>query len=141
MSTGIAYTAYIAARAPNYVSDARVGAMALQAAQEIGIAFGNLQGKATALLILHWLAMDDRAAQQNGNSIGGTIAGEREGSLERRYMIDFSLTKAYPDLSQTRWGMELIQTRKSAIVTAPFNRFTTVPPAEIPTEQVDGLHW
>lgn len=123
MSTSV--MGYITTRAPGYVSDARLPDLITQATDEIGLAFGTLRNRAISLLALHWLAMDDRSTDQNGNSIGGTISGEREGSLERRYMIDFSLTKKYPDLSQTRWGMELIQLRMKTIPSI-FNRFSTI---------------
>lgn len=136
MAAMIPVMSYITSRAPLYVADPRVPDMILQATEETGLAYGKLQNKAIALLVLHWLAMDDRSAAQGGSSIGGTIAGEREGSLERRYMIDFSLTKAFPDLSQTRWGMELIETRRKSVITAPFNRFTVVPADDIPVERV-----
>jgi hypothetical protein len=118
---------YIDTRAPGYSADTRVSPMILQAEDETGTAFGILRNAAIALLVLHWLAMDDRAGGSGGslsNSVGGTIKREREGSLEREYMIDFSLTKQFPDLSQTRWGMELIELRKKCILT-PYNRFVT----------------
>lgn len=123
----IPVTTYIATRAPSYSADPRVPAMILQSEAETGTAFGELRNAAIALLVLHWLAMDDRAGGGGGstsNSVGGTIKREREGSLEREYMVDFSLTKAFPDLSQTRWGMELIELRKKCILT-PYNRFVT----------------
>lgn len=135
MSAPIPAEAYIAARAPSYSTDPRVPYLLLQAQEEVGAKFGNLIGKAQALLVLHWLAMDDRAAASNGSSIGGTISGEKEGSLERRYMLDFKLTLMYPDYSQSRWGMEYIQLIKKSIVQSPWNRFSETIP-DMPAEQL-----
>lgn len=116
---------YIATRASIYSADARISDMIEQATLEIGEVFvGDLRNKAIALLILHWLFLDDR--DSNNQGIGGTVKREREGMLEREYMLDFSLTKKYPDLSQTKWGLELIRLRRSSIMTAR-NRFTAYP--------------
>jgi hypothetical protein len=128
MSIGILPQSYIDARAPKYSADPRVSYLLLQAQQEVGENWGQYQGKGQALLMLHWMAMDDRSGQQNGNSIGGTVQSEQEGSLKRSYMVDFSLTKDFPDYSQTRWGMEFIQTMKKAVVHTPFNRMSANDP-------------
>jgi hypothetical protein len=95
--------------------------MESQATAETGTCFGTLRNKAIALLMLHWLYLDDRDSGNQG--VGGTVKREREGMLEKEYMIDFSLTSRYPDLSQTRWGMELIRLRKQCLM-LPRNRFT-----------------
>lgn len=118
---------YVASRAPSYVGDSRLGAFETQAALETGSAYGVLKNKATFLLMMHWFALDDRGAavgSSGGTEIGGTIKREKEGSLEREYMLDFSLTARYPDLSQTRWGLELLSLRKKTIF-GPRSRFTT----------------
>lgn len=114
---------YIDTRAPQYSSDTRLPEMEAQAAMEIGCVFGDLANKATFLLIMHWLTLDDRDADTGGQGIGGTIKRNKEGQLEREFMVDFSLTAKYPDLSQTRWGMELIRLRRSVVMTVR-NRFT-----------------
>jgi hypothetical protein len=115
---------YITVRAPLYAADPRVSTLIDMATIEISAtAYGNNKNRAISLLVLHWLAMDDKSAS-DGNSIGGTIKREREGSLEREYMVDFSLTKDYTDYTQTRWGMELIQLTNKSVVKAPFNRFS-----------------
>ena len=116
---------YIDTRAPSYSSDSRITAMTAQATLETGEVFiGDLRNKAIALLILHWLFIDDR---DNGlQGVGGTVKREKEGMLEREYMLDFSVTRKWPDLSQSRWGLELIRLRRSTIMN-PRNRFTTYP--------------
>lgn len=107
---------YIGVRAPGYSADSRLSTMLDMAETEIGTCYGANRYKAVALLALHWLALDDRSAAQNGNSIGGTISMEQEGSLKRQYMIDFGFQRSNPDLSQTRWGMELVGlTKKSSV--------------------------
>ena len=124
----ITVAAYIASRAAQYVGDTRLTAFEAQAEAEISNnAFGDLRSKAIFLLMMHWLTLDDRGGaigSGTGSSIGGTVKREKEGGLEREYMLDFSLTLKYPDLSQTRWGLELIGLRKSKIF-GPRTRFTT----------------
>ena len=117
---------YIASRAPNYVGDSRLSAFEEQAALETGTVFGSpdLRSKAIFLLMVHWLTMDDARGGAGSGGVGGTIKREKEGQLEREYMLDFSITAKYPDLSQTRWGLELIRLRKSKII-MPCNRFST----------------
>ena len=103
---------YIALRAPYYSADSRVGSALSNAEIETGNSYGVNRYKAVALLVLHWLASDDSATGANGampgGSAGGTLVSEQEGSLKRAYQVDFSLQARYPDLSRTRWGMELI---------------------------------
>ena len=111
---------FVNLRAPEYSADPRMGNALVQAATEIGTAYGDNQYKAIALQALHWLAMDDRAAGVNGaagtGSVGGTLNMEQEGSLKRAYTVDFSFQAKYPDLSMSRWGMELIGlTKKTAL--------------------------
>ncbi len=116
---------YIATRAPTYAADARIAPMTTQAELETGQVYtGDLRNKAIALLILHWMFLDDRDGGLTG--IGGTVKREKEGQLEKEYMIDFSLTVRYPDLSQTRWGLELVRLRRSSIM-MPRNRFSPYP--------------
>ena len=115
---------YIDTRAPTYSADARLPEMLIQATAETGDVFGVLKNKAIALLMMHWLFLDDRDSGNQG--IGGTVKREKEGMLEKEYMIDFSLTVRYPDLSQSKWGLELIRLRRAKIITAR-NRFTPYP--------------
>lgn len=118
---------YIAARAPGFVGDPRLTSFESQARLETGPVFARcgLGDKAVFLLMMHWFALDNRAGGLTNPAVGGTIRKEKEGGLLREYMLDFSLTQRYPDLSQTSWGMELIRLRKSCIL-MPRNRFTTV---------------
>jgi len=114
---------YIDSRAAAYSADARLSSLIEQAELETGPVFqGDLRNKAIALLVLHWLYVDDRSAGSTGGVVG-TLKREREGSLEREYMIDFSVTARDPDLSQSKWGLELRQLRKSCIF-APMTRMS-----------------
>ena len=125
MSVSVA--SYITSRAAQYASDSRLTAFEAQASAEIGAnAFGDLRSKAIFLLMMHWLTLDDDGSvgSGTGSGIGGTVKRIKEGGLEKEYMLDFSLTAKYPDLSQTRWGLELIALRRSKIF-SPRTRFTT----------------
>ena len=114
---------YIAARAPQYSADSRLTALTEQAMLETdAAAFGKLYEKAVALLVLHWMAVDDRSSGTDGGVVG-TLKREREGSLEKEYMIDFSVTARDPDLSQSKWGLELRHLRRSCIF-APMTRMS-----------------
>lgn len=117
---------YIDARASHYSSDPRLGVLIEQATIETNSnAFGRLTDKAIALLVLHWLYVDDRSGTSKDGGVVGTVKREREGSLEREYMIDFSVTARDPDLSQSKWGLELRQLRKSCIF-APMTRMSSI---------------
>jgi hypothetical protein len=48
-------------------------------------------------------------------AVSGMIQEEKEGQLGRKYLNDFMLAGVQPDLTQTRWGMELISLKRSAI--------------------------
>jgi len=114
---------YINSRS-NFDGDSRLTEFEIQARLEVSTsAFGDLQNKAIALLMLHWLTLDDR--DSTGTGIGGSIKEEKEGMLSREFLLDFSLTKKYPDLTQTRWGLELLRIRNITIVN-PINRFSKV---------------
>lgn len=113
---------YIDTRAARYSADARLPELQAQAELEVGTVFGSLRYKAVALLMLHWLTMDDR--DSGGLGVGGAISMEREGSLQRQYLLDFSVTKQNPDLAQTKWGLEYVQLKKSCII-KPMTRFCT----------------
>lgn len=119
---------YIGTRAPTKLSDSRVtsGDLEEQVKLELDpkIFKGDLFNKAVALLMLHAMAMDDR--DTGGAGVGGAISEEQEDRLKRKYLIDFGLTKLFPDLSQTRWGLEFIRLRRSCVIT-PRTRFTALP--------------
>ena len=99
---------YIALRAPTYSADPRLGQAIEMAELETGTCFGANRFKAVALLVLHWLTMDDAEISEGKYNSGGILVSEQEGSLKRAYQVDFSLQHRFPDLSRTRWGMELL---------------------------------
>lgn len=118
---------YIGTRAPTFLTDSRVtsGDLEEQVKLELDptIFKGDLFNKAVALLMLHAMAMDDRSGT---SAVGGSISEEQEDRLKRKYLIDFGLTKQFPDFSQTRWGMEFIRLRRSCVI-GPRTRFTKLP--------------
>ena len=115
---------YFATRAPSVAIDSTLES---QARLETGAVFKScgLEEKAIFLLMMHWTALGLRTQNGTNTSVGGTIRKEKEGQLVREYMLDFSLTSKYPDLSQTSWGLELIRLRKTCTM-GPRNRFTPV---------------
>jgi hypothetical protein len=114
---------YIASRAAMYSTDLRTPLFIEQASLETGTVFkSSLREKAIALLALHWLTIDDRGIANDGAV--GTLKRIKEGSLEKEFMIDFGVTRQDPDLSQTKWGLELRQLRKSCIF-APMTKMST----------------
>ncbi len=119
------FAAYVAARNPDAVSDPLLPALESQAREETGGELDDcgLTEKAVFLLAMHWWSLLKR--DPGGLGINGQLKKEKEDRLEREYLIDFSLTARYPDLSQTRWGLELIRLRKSCII--GFRNRLTVP--------------
>lgn len=113
---------YVAVRSATYAADPRIGTLLSMAENETGAEFGTNRNRAIALLALHWISMDDR--DSGGQAVGGTVSAEQEGSLRRQYLIDFTLTSRYPDLTQTRWGMERIGLQKGSLI-GPRTRFCT----------------
>jgi hypothetical protein len=110
-------------RSSAYGADDRVADLVTLAGENTGLyAYGNQRNQAIALLVLHWLTRNDKDGI--GNSSPGALQMEREGSLQRQWLVDFSLTKAQPDQSQTAWGMELLGLRKSCVF-GPRTRMTT----------------
>ncbi len=117
---------YIATRAAVYVGDARLPELQIEAGEETGPVFTacGKREKAIFLLIMHWIELDDdRGGVKGSGAIGGMVKKVKEGMLEKEFLQDFSLSKEHPDLSQTRWGLELLRLRKSCIV-GPRNRHT-----------------
>lgn len=74
-------------------------------------AYGANRSDAVALLVLHWMAVQDRGRA----GAAGPITAEAEGQLSRSYgfLQNQSLP---PHLSQTAWGLELIGLRRASIV-------------------------
>lgn len=76
---------------------------------------------AKALLVLHWLTLDDRVNDSDGNCGTGTISEEKEGELSVKYsptahnvMYFTSDLKGF--LAQTVWGLELYSFMKRFFV-------------------------
>ena len=119
-------TSYFTERAAAYLGDSRIPGLQLQAEEETGAVFTNCgkKEKALFLLMMHWMELaDDRGGSKGSGAIGGMVKRVKEGMLEKEFLQDFSLSKRYPDLSQTLWGMELIRLRNSCIIGVR-NRFT-----------------
>ena len=113
----------IAMRSSAYATDERVPGLVVLAEEKTNVyAYGDQTAEAVALLVLHWLTRSDQSSA--GVSAPGALSMEREGSLQRQYLVDFSLTKSQPDLTQTGWGMELLGLRKTCIF-SPRTRMTT----------------
>jgi len=106
----------ILARNPSVVIDARVSKLILLATIQTGDVFGAQKNDAIALLVLHWLSLENRGTA----AAGGAITSEREGDLGRSYGA--AITQG--DLSQTTWGIQLLSLRKMLIF-GPRNRLTT----------------
>ena len=112
---------YIAARAPQYLDDAALATLIPLATTKFGTAMQSVLQEAVALLCLHWLALRDRQLKDGGAA--GSVQMLQEGSLRVQYLTDFTLAKEQPGLSQTVWGMELLQLRKGQIF-APMTRMS-----------------
>ena len=109
----ISVEAYLQVRKPAALTDPRYSLFLAQAQEALGKELGLHLNRAISLLILHWMAMDDRDTA--GNAVPGMIQEEREGQLGRKYLQDFTLSGKQSDLCQTRYGMELISLKKSAV--------------------------
>lgn len=97
----------ITLRAPDFAADPNIDDFIAEAEKETGTVYGDLRDKAVALLVMHWLEMRDRG----GTS--GMIKSEREGDLSRSYGLSGQTTDDY--LSQTAWGLELLDLRRATI--------------------------
>lgn len=76
-----------------------------------------MRNQAVALLACHMMTLDSRSG--NGGGVG-PVTSETEGRLSRSYgIINTEGLDSY--LSQTSWGMELINLRKNTMV-LPMNR-------------------
>jgi hypothetical protein len=111
---------YIQIRAPSFALNPNISALIAHAELETGCGYGSedLRNKAVALLVCHWLALQARDAGDTG--VTGNIVSEKEGDLSRSFS-DVSLSTNNSYLSQTSWGMELIQLQNSRIM-LPYTR-------------------
>ncbi len=93
--------AVIAARSPTTTLDARVDTLVVLATGQLdATVFGTLYAYALALLVLHWLALDERG--KGGAS--GPVTSEKEDTLARSYGGGTDV--GY--LKSTHWGSELL---------------------------------
>ena len=96
----------IAAFAPQFVSDPRIGTFTTVAMNQTSrCAFGVNYELAVALRVCHLIA---RNPQRNAGS-SGAVTGETEGELSRSYQISPFLMSKYSDLCTTPYGSELAQ--------------------------------
>jgi len=113
----------IAVRAPQYQGNPRIPLL-LELAEEFTgdkVPVVTPRENAKALLVLHWLSLDDRL--QNGNAGVGAIQEEKEGELTVKYGNSSSNVMAFNSdmkgyLAQTVWGLELYAFLKRYIVLA-----------------------
>ena len=113
----------IAVRAPQYQGNLRIPLL-LELAEEFTgdkVPVVTPRENAKALLVLHWLSLDDRL--QNGNAGVGAIQEEKEGELTVKYGNSSSNIMAFNSdmkgyLAQTVWGLELYAFLKRYIVLA-----------------------
>lgn len=119
----MSYTAlqFIQVRAPSFATDSRINTMLDMASQEIGSepSLNAMREKAKALLVMHWLTLEQRGNGVSGSAgaAGGAITSETEGSLSRSYgSSGVALAERYPDLTLTAFGLELIGLYRKTII-------------------------
>jgi hypothetical protein len=105
----IEITDYLLARKPGLNIDARVSTL-IEIAKELldTAAFGVTYNQAVGLKVLHMLEMESRGG------VAGAVVSETEGDLSRSYSSSIKADDG--DLSATRWGAELIQLKKTSII-------------------------
>ena len=102
---------YIQARAIERATEAGINELISVADQETSTSYyGKMRYKAVALLVLHWFALRDR---DSGASASGNLVSDKEGDLARSYSVAPKIMAENPDLSQTTWGVELLQLQSS----------------------------
>jgi hypothetical protein len=105
---------FIQTRALTYSIESNINDLILQAEGETSDNYptSDLRSKAVGLLVCHWIALSKR--DSSGAMGVGSIISEREGKLARSYALASVSSKVEVDLdlSQTRWGLELIQHQK-----------------------------
>lgn len=116
---------YITVRAPLYAAEPDINDFIEQAELETSNNYcgnDNMRNKAVALLVCHWKALGKRGGDgNNSEGIAGSLLSEKEGDLARRYTNVGNITdNVY--LSQTSWGLELLQLQESTMF-LPRNRF------------------
>lgn len=117
---------YIQTRAPEFASDPALTTLISMAALETGN-YGSvdLTNKAIALLVCHWSSLKSREGE-SGVGSSGAIRSESEGQLSRSYgSTGNAAFSRGADLEQTRWGLELLDLRKSSFFLPRTSRMTT----------------
>lgn len=105
----------IEARAPEYVNMPNLNVFIELAENKTNEScMGANYNEAVALLAMHTIALSKRS--NSGAAPGGGIASEKEGELSRSYSSSPSMTYTDSNLSQTSWGLELIQLTQATIV-------------------------
>lgn len=102
---------------PQYAGDVRIPDMIALAEMETSSCYGEKYNYAVALRVSHMLALDDlRGGSGDGTDSGsgeaGSISSEKEGDLARAYGNSGSGSSSGSDLTQTRWGLKLIDLQK-----------------------------
>jgi hypothetical protein len=109
-------------RVPAYDGDVRLPDYETLAEKQTGEVFGDCRNLAIALLMLHYMTLDDsRGGAAGGGVVTGSVKAEKEGDLSRQYGGVSATAQSNPDLSQTMYGLELIELRKRMILN-PTNR-------------------
>jgi hypothetical protein len=113
---------YIEHRSSYDPLDPTVAALIAMAEVEIGHCYCNddMRNKAIALLVMHWLVIQESGSQESG--VTGSVKSQKEGDLAQSWGTNSNKT-GDPFLSQTSYGLELQMLNKQCFV-LPRNRFT-----------------
>lgn len=104
----------IEARAPQFKDDSRIDKfIEIAELMTSNSAFGDRYNYAVALRVCHFFASESlrggsEDAGTSGSAVGGRIESEKEGDLSRSYAVNESAVAGYGDLSNTQFGLELI---------------------------------
>lgn len=95
---------YIAALAPTYAGDSRIGIFTTIATQQTSRThFGANYELAVALRVCHMIARNPAAAP----GAAGAVTGKSEGELSESYQVSPYLQRKYGDLCSTPYGSQL----------------------------------
>ena len=125
MSIG-SVTGIIGALAPQYAAadPARLSDLIALAELVTGQAFGTKRDLAVALRVCHGMALEERnGADQSltpqtdsGDGTAGAITQEKEGQLARVYGVSLVVAQGHPDLSATKYGLQLLELMKLSLI-------------------------
>ena len=106
----------IEARAPEYLNHTSIDVFIELATNKTNESvMGINYNEAVALRAMHMLALSDRS-KGGGSSASGSIKSEKEGMLSRSYGSNSSNSNSNSNLSQTSWGVELMDLQESSII-------------------------